>query len=180
MSFDGSNDSLEGSANSSINFSGNLSVSAWVRQDTLAHGGIVAVGDDGVFPGMFHVHTSTNKLQFYDSNANLTKTSFLPTVNQWVHILVSVQSGVASGSVVYINGSVDKTITTAQTITADTGTVKVFIGKKSYNSTHVNGFIDEVAIFNSALSATDAANIYNSGVPNDIGATGLNLSPDGS
>ena len=141
LSFDGTNDSLEGSANSSINFSGNLSVSAWVRQDTLSHGGIVSVGDDGVYPGMFHVHTSTTKLQFITSNsdgtANLTKTSFTPTVNEWVHILVSVQSGVSGGTVIYINGSVDKSSLT-KTVIADTGTVKVFIGKKSYDANHVD------------------------------------------
>jgi len=182
LSFDGTNDHLEGSANSSINFSGNLSVSAWCRLDTKTHGGIVSVGqsstDGSTLPGMFHVHTSPTKLQFYDSSGTLTKTSFIPTVNQWFHILVSVQSGVTSGSFIYINGAADKSNLT-RTITADTGTVKLFIGKKSYNNTYVDGFIDEVAIFNSALSATDAANIYNSGVPNDIGATGLNLSPVG-
>ena len=182
LSFDGSNDSLEGSANSSINFSGNLSVSAWVRQDTLAHGGIVAVGesstDGSAFPGMFHVHTSPTKLQFYDSTGSIQKTALTPTVNEWVHILVSIQSGVSGGSVIYINGSVDQSSFT-KTITAATGTVKVFIGRKSYNTNHVNGFIDEVAIFNSALSATDASNIYNSGVPIDLGTNGLNLNPVG-
>ena len=46
LHFNGSNDSLEGSANSNINFSGDLSISAWVRQDTLKHGGILAVGEE--------------------------------------------------------------------------------------------------------------------------------------
>ena len=36
-----------------------------------------------------------------------------------------------------------------------------------------------MAIFNSALSATDASNIYNSGYPIDLGTNGLNLSPVG-
>ena len=91
--------------------------------------------------------------------------------------MISAQSGVTNGTNIYLNGSLDKTGTTF--INAATGTVKVFIGKKSYDGNHVDGFIDEVAIFNSALSATDAANIYNSGVPIDLGSNGLNLSPVG-
>ena len=160
-----------------------MSVSAWVRQDTLAHGGILAVGeesaDGSTYPGMFHVHTSPTKLQFVaqDSTGSAVtiKTATTPTVNQWVHILVSVQSGVTNGTNIYLNGSLDKTATTF--INAATGTVKVFIGKKSYSGNHIDGFIDEVAMFNSALSATDATNIYNSGTPNDLGTNGLNLNP---
>ena len=34
-------------------------------------------------------------------------------------------------------------------------------------------------MFNSALTATQISNIYNSGVPNDLGTDGLNLSPLG-
>ena len=185
LHFNGSNDSLKGSANSSINFSGDLTISAWVRQDTLKHGGILAVGEESAngstYPGMFHVHTSPTKLQFIaqdsSGSASIIKTATTPTVNQWVHILISAQSGVTNGTNIYLNGSLDKTGTTF--INAATGTVKVFIGKKSYDDNHVDGFIDEVAIFNSALSASDAANIYNSGVPIDLGSNGLNLSPVG-
>ena len=37
--------------------------------------------------------------------------------------------------------------------------------------------MDELAFFESELSGSDVSAIYNSGVPNNIGSGGLNLSP---
>jgi len=39
------------------------------------------------------------------------------------------------------------------------------------------GLMDEAAIFSTKLTATQISNIYNSGVPGDIGPNGLNLNP---
>lgn len=40
-----------------------------------------------------------------------------------------------------------------------------------------DGKLDEVALFTSSISASDVSNIYNGGVPVDLGTGGLNLSP---
>ena len=45
------------------------------------------------------------------------------------------------------------------------------------NGYFFTGKMDELAIFESELSGSDVSNIYNSGVPNDVGSQGLNLSP---
>ncbi len=45
------------------------------------------------------------------------------------------------------------------------------------NGYHFGGLMDEIAFFESELSGTDVSNIYNNGVPNDVGVNGLNLSP---
>jgi hypothetical protein len=45
------------------------------------------------------------------------------------------------------------------------------------NAYFFTGKMDELAIFESELSGSDVSNIYNSGVPNDVGTQGLNLSP---
>lgn len=46
------------------------------------------------------------------------------------------------------------------------------------NGYFFTGKMDELAFFESELSGSDVSNIYNSGVPNDVGAQGLNLSPN--
>lgn len=46
------------------------------------------------------------------------------------------------------------------------------------NGYFYTGKMDELAFFESELSGSDVSNIYNSGVPNDVGAQGLNLSPN--
>lgn len=58
-------------------------------------------------------------------------------------------------------------------------TNKFKIGREGERSQyHFDGKIDEVALFTSSLSASDVSDIYNSGTPVDLGADGLNLSPD--
>jgi len=60
----------------------------------------------------------------------------------------------------------------------NTGTNYV-IGSQGYTSTsyHFNGVLDEVAFFSTELTGANVSAIYNSGVPNDVGVQGLNLSP---
>jgi len=53
------------------------------------------------------------------------------------------------------------------------------IGSQGYTAStyHFNGVLDEVAFFSTELSGANISAIYNSGVPNDVGSQGLNLSP---
>lgn len=44
---------------------------------------------------------------------------------------------------------------------------------------YMNGSLDEISTFEYALTATQVANIYNSGTPVHVGSFGLNLSPTG-
>ena len=173
VDFDGTNDFMRVSAASAINFSGDMTVSAWVKLDTWRAAGIVGVGSS--YPGMFHLETTSTKFIFYGSSGTL-KSGLAPSASTWYNITVSVQSGTSSGTKMYINGSLNATGT--HTITSTTAPLD--IGKISYvNGYYFPGLIDEVALFNSALSASDASNIYNSGVPADLGSGGLNLSPVG-
>ena len=48
-----------------------------------------------------------------------------------------------------------------------------------YGAYYLNGSLDEVALFEYELSATQVANIYNSGAPVHVGTDNLNLSPSG-
>jgi hypothetical protein len=68
----------------------------------------------------------------------------------------------------YLNGTrVDDTTSTGGTYVAMENTNAPFnIGKQITD--FANGLIDEVAIFNTELSASDVTTIYNSAIPNDI------------
>ena len=173
--FDGADDFMTISADSAINFSGDMTVSAWIKADEWGAAGIAGVGSP--YPGMFHLGTLTSgQFIFYGSTGLRKSVNTTFSAGNWYNITVSVQSGVTDGTKMYINGSLDSTGTT--TITSRTD--PLIAGKVSYsNSQHLNGVIHDVALFNSALSATDASNIYNSGVPTDLGSDGLNLSPVG-
>lgn len=173
VDFDGTNDVMTVAADSAINFSGDMTISCWVKWDTFQADGIVGVGSS--YPGMFHLESTSTKFIFYGSSGVLKSGSTF-SAGSWINVTVSVQSGTSSGTKMYINGSLNATGT--HTITAVTA--PLVVGGISYTtSARLDGKIDEVALFNSALSATDASNIYNSGVPTDLGSGGLNLSPVG-
>ena len=118
------------------------------------------------------------------------------STNTWYHLCWATDRPVSgtTSSKLYINGS-EATISVGAygqgTLdNASTFTTNSFILFGSRNgaasgagsTTHaLPGNLDELAFFNSALSASDVTNIYNSPakVPNDLGPAGLNLSPVG-
>ena len=65
----------------------------------------------------------------------------------------------------YINGSLNTSNIDVPQLTSVSNPV---IGSFNGASLFLNGYVDEVAIFNSALSASDVSDIYNSGVPADL------------
>jgi len=88
---------------------------------------------------------------------------------QWIHVSATYDgSSSASGMKLYLNGTrVDDTTSTGGTYVAMENTNAPFnIGKQITD--FANGLIDEVAIFNTELSASDVTTIYNSAIPNDI------------
>lgn len=91
------------------------------------------------------------------------------SINSWVHACISVDT--AGTSTMFINGnSVDSSTTIPQT----TGISNPVIGSFNGSSLYVNGLVDEVAIFNTALSAPDVSTLRGGasagsvGVPADI------------
>ena len=78
------------------------------------------------------------------------------TANAWNHICVARTS---SGSATfYINGSAK---TTADSGTPMAGYNSVYVGNNAQGNQAFDGLIDEVRIYNAALSAADVASIYN-------------------
>jgi len=99
----------------------------------------------------------------------------------WNHLVATYDaSGASSGMKLYLNGS-DVTSTTAgnnvgtYSALADSG-LPVTIGSMPGNSDRFKGYIDEVSIWTKELSVSDIADIYNSGTPTDISASGSLLS----
>lgn len=184
-SFDGTNDYLSIADAPSLTISGDLTISAWVKRAQLANGEYLPI-----LTKRPQSHPSTNYsfyldaldgagqggLRFYDGNNVISPASATAIpANTWTHVAVSVNSGVSNGTKWYINGVAETNSSTA-TINK-TNSDPVFIGKLGDANIYGEGLIDEVALFNSALSASDITAIYNSGVPNDLGTDGLNLSP---
>lgn len=128
--------------------------------------------DAGVFQGYeIFVVNSTNKIRFasYHASDAIDSTTAV-TANNWFHVVATHESG---SDKLYVNGSLEASGSASNFSTTDA--VNLRIGSSKVFGLHHRGLIDEVSFFNSALSASNVADIYNSGVPNDISS----LSPVG-
>ena len=106
-----------------------------------------------------------------------------PTQGQWYHFGITYDGTTnGSGLKTYIDGSLTGSGAVSGTFNSfnTQGSKPLGIGARltyAHSGVYASQLIDEVAIFNSELSATNISDIYNSGVPTDIGTNGLNLSP---
>lgn len=87
----------------------------------------------------------------------------------WNHVVFTYDGTATTNSgQFYINGSADTTTGTG-TLTGTTESVDVLcLGCRSGSDNFFDGKMDEVAIFNTELSASDVTTIYNSGAPEDL------------
>lgn len=92
------------------------------------------------------------------------------STGSWSHVAYTFSGGSGGTFTYYVNGSSVGTI--SFTWTTDGSSETLHIGalknRTNPNQNPTNGKFDEMAIFNSALSSSDIASIYNSGTPNDI------------
>ncbi len=178
VSFDGTDDyvHLTSAPSNVFDFgTGDFGLSMWVKADSISSSYHTVLGS---------YDNSANNWQVFVGSAGLNiwngalKGGGTINAGTWYHCVVTRNSGVLK---TYINGQENSSDTLTTSFTPSTSSSTV-IGGFDGSSTwpRWNGLIDEVAIFNSGLSASNVTNIYNSpGVPVDLGPDGLNLSPLG-
>jgi len=166
VDFDGTNDYMDAGNDSSLSISGDLTLSAWINLDSL-----------GAFQGIISKRSSTTNYQLFIRNTNVlsfydgriaTNDNTALTAGSWIHVAVVVSGSSAS---FYRDGSFSST---GSGISVNSNTANLTIGE-ILGGSFLNGKVDEVSVFDSALSASDITSIYNSGVPGDL----TSLSPVG-
>ena len=172
--FDGVDDYIDIGNPASLQITGNMSISAWVKtSDTGAYEIIVGKDDVGSNRSYYLYKSSTQKAKFYiytsGVGANVEGTSAISDGN-WHHIL-AVNDG--TDLKIYVDGALEGT-NSGGGGAIDNTSVNIEIGRRAGVlgvRGNWTGSIDEVAIWNSDQSA-NVASIYNSGAPTTItGAT---------
>tara|TARA_R110000787_G_scaffold31050_1_gene82743 strand:+ start:24 stop:1262 length:1239 start_codon:yes stop_codon:yes gene_type:complete len=158
VDFDATNDEMTFDGTSMTGLS-SFSISMWLYQRSTTDGIIFGNFGSGISQGWMFYGYGTTSIKFYSSNGSYVSFGTIPqTLNSWQHIVGVNDNG--SGSL-YLNGSLNATSTGLATNFSST-----------YNNGElgqiVNGLIDEVSTFNTALSSADVTAMYNSGVPNDL------------
>ncbi len=93
------------------------------------------------------------------------------TLSSWYHVVITFDGAEAVNDQkvkVYVNNSALTNTATAATITNINTTTSDFQIGRQQNSNEWNGGIDEFAIFNTTLSASDVTAIYNGGTPTSL------------
>ena len=180
--FDGVDDFVNIADNDNLSFGDGsndsaFSISAWIKA-TVKNFIIVSKDVSGADEYLFYIN-SLNQLSLVLSDNTISNRrsrnsgNISSNYNNWIHV-VATYNGVGgtnadNGIKLYLNAvQVDSGTNNGGSYTAmHNGTAPVTIG--NYNSSlFANGHIDEVAIFNSQLSASNVTNIYNSGNPADL------------
>jgi len=170
--FDGVDDNVDVPNNASFNSLTTFSVELWTyyggNNSPSVYPGLVSDGVDATTDGWsFMISGSTGRAYafFYDTNgigrsiASATLSPLVP-VNSWAHLVLTFVSG---GSVItYMNGQKYYETTTAYTPKVATG--DLLIGR-SRTGQYYQGKIDEVRIYNRALSDAEVKYHYNRGGP---------------
>ena len=192
VSFDGSDDRM--TVGTGVNPTGSATLSLWFRRTGTVTGfGGTLIGTNNIFVNGYDNTFSINlksgtDLTFESYNnrsgsyTNAVAADIINT-NIWYHlalVLTFTDSSTSSGQF-YLNGN---TVGSAIALSGRTlagmnegfvvGMYPFNFGAGTYNYPFP-GQVDEVSVFNSALSSSNITSIYNSGVPNDISS----LSPVG-
>jgi hypothetical protein len=163
--------------NSSFDFMGDFSISAWVKiPSTPSTSGYIFsnYNFDVVTSYGYVLYINTNRtISFFvgalAGTSTVTSTTAL-ALNTWYHITVRRDS-VTKSNYLYINGTLEaQAINTGLTIGYGTLAIQPTIGAQRNNnqgvlsvSNFLNGNIDEVNLWNKALTATEVTQLYNAG-----------------
>ena len=164
ISLDGTNDYLQLPNGVLTALSGTAyTISAWYNLDIVGnYQEIFTAGSN--FQIFFRPRITQVGLELYINGASrILQNTPYSNVGSWVHGCISVDT--TGTSTMYINGSSNVTANSVPQVTSISNPV---IGSFNGASNFLNGYVDEVSVFNSALSASDVSDIYNSGVPADL------------
>ena len=169
LSFDGVDDNVFANSFSGLsNFKG--SVSMWIYPESMGEGnkGVIFNMDNSATSGRYGklVFANTNALKWdvWEGANFLTRTTSnnILTMNNWNHLVYTFTGTGYSNMKIYINGAEVSYVAGSGTGSPILNNDEFYFG--SFNSAGLDAFdglIDDVRIYNYALSSTEISNIYN-------------------
>ena len=182
---DGVDDYINVADNNNLSFGNGttdspFSISAWVKMTDATRFRIVFKADNTTGNneyGFFCDASDRINFVLYDSKSNVSRGRYYNVglssyQGQWINLVATYdgQGGTSAqnGIKIYLNGTqVDNVDVSTGTYTAmHNGNAPLEIGKFLTNRS--NGLMDEIAIFNVELSASDVTSIYGGGTPSSL------------
>ncbi len=115
--------------------------------------------------------------RIYDGSSRVTTSSAVISAGTWTHIAIS---GNGSNLKLYINGTLDRTITAGTAIT-NYSTPELILGQATRTGTYFRGQINDVKMYNRVLSDNEIAQLSGKGyVVTSSAGTGGTITPSGA
>jgi hypothetical protein len=165
MSFNGSSGYISVPDKSNLDMTGDFTLEAWAKptvvNDGIDHAIIAKGGTCGNSCFQYRLYQSRYNtwrgILYNGSTSNVIDSPGAPTAGVWTYLALT-----RSGSTVtlYVNGTAVKTMTLSPALNTSTGILA--LGRQGSGSAdYFNGSIDEAAVYNKALSATQVLNHFN-------------------
>ena len=157
LSFDGLNDWVTVKHSDSLDLSTGLTLEAWVYPKSLTLGGKTVILKESFGGAVYNLYANedTNRpiSSFYDGSYRVISGSKQLPANQWTHLVVTYDGAVQR---LYVNGVEVARENVNGVIYSSSG--KLRIGGNSLWGEFFKGYIDEVRIYNRALTETEVNN----------------------
>ena len=168
--FDGTNDSVDCGDSLSLQPTSGLTLAGWYYPSTITatsnnYNPLIARRDSSNLNWQFtHVLDSgsgdAQKIRFDHSGSQQNSTGTLTSL-KWYHLAVTYDEVNVK---IYIDGVLDSTV--ADTTALQTNAAKVVIGSDNWSTPqYASGELFQWGVWDTALSGTDIADLYNNGVP---------------
>ena len=168
LTFNGTSDYVNCGNNSSLDITDAITISAWVKFNRLGiDQGIVDKGFNNI-SGVIRLWIwSGNNKVYFDAPEGTVRINGAPvggfSINTWYHIVATYDKNAGPNNLnLYINGT--NVATSTDTDAMGTNNADLIIGaRKQGSGEFFSGLIDNVMIYNKALSQEKIATLYNGG-----------------
>ena len=138
---------------------GDISISAWVYFNSVSGTEPIVCRDSTATTRRLQFRNNAgtiNAYWFHSGGLSALDSNTSVVANQWYHVVTSWEDGVANK--IYINGSLDATDSTS---IGTRGSLEyITIGYLEQGNTFLDGKIDQVRIFDKALSSSEVTTLY--------------------
>lgn len=164
FTFDGINDRITVADNTNLDFSGSITMAAWVNRNSIGTEQVIIEKTGSASTGWGMRFDSGDKLAFIVGDDGGVKfevsNSLITDTTNWHHIAITYDSSTLN---FYIDGVLDLSKGLVQSIPASVDILT--IGTESDETDNFfNGEIDEVGIYNTILNSSQINKLYNTGL----------------
>jgi hypothetical protein len=162
LQFDGTDDAVSVGAGNNFDLTSAFSLGVWVKPNTIAGTKTIFYRGTAATVGGYEINQEGSSFRgyFYDTAWQGTGLSTAINADTWYYVLISYDKSLLK---LYIDGKLDKQSSFTNSVNAPSGAYTE-IGALSPTVQRFSGLIDEVRIYNSALTASAVRDQYIAGL----------------